>query len=614
MDELFALDIETTGLDPRKDRIIGIGIYNPRNHKFFDSVADFATWYRNCVHTPLFIAHRGAFDVNFIRNVGLDIRDSWVLDTRSIASILVPRPDKLGLEFLAEKYLGQTPYKLDRTNMASYSRDEVASYCLKDCELTYQLYQLFRQKLDAKSWDFVQTWLMPATKFCGDMEYDGVYVDRKGLELYNNEMVAKRDQLRSELQERAKTALVAYHAKQVKEVTATYKELYETAKEKTKDKEKCLRRYSLLEAAAISKLEPFNWNSSEQLKWLLKDYLGLDIFNVREAKETTNEAKLAELSHQHEIPKILLEYREHEKLVSTCIPALLEHADANSFVHTSYHIGGTRTGRLSSSSPNLQQIPRGRLRSYIQAAPSLVGGGPRSLVTIDYAQIEVRIIAEIAKEKELIHAFKEEIDPYSVIAQKLLKINCPVKDIKAKFKKERDVSKTAGLSILYGTGAAKLQEVLRKELGRDYKISECKNFIEDYRNSLPGVKAFKQHLEQALANGKIYYNLLGRPFSIEHNEDIYMNGLNTLVQGSASDMVIWSQTEFVLPELKKLGVEFKHRMLIHDEVVIELNTDEAELLIQEVIEPCMTTKVMESLGMEVPLKVEYVIDRAWEKP
>jgi len=446
---------------------------------------------------------------------------------------------------------------------------------------------------------------MPATKLCAQLEWNGIHVDIEGLRFYQNEIQQKRDEVLAELNQTANSAIQFYHEKQVQEVRETYREMYEKAKAKAKDHQKCLERYAKLEEAAILKLEPFNWNSSEQLKWLLRDYYCLDIHNDREDKETTNEAMLRSLDHP--VAKKLCDYRELEKLVSTCIPALVENSK-DSVVYASYNVGGTRTGRLSSSGPNLQQIPRGRIRSFIQASEKNV------LLTVDYAQIEVRIIAEVAQERELIDAFKEGIDPYSVIAHKLLKIDCDVREIKERFKKERDISKTAGLSILYGTGAAKLQEVLNKELKRNYSLTECRDFIKDYRDSLPGVQTLRKRLDRQLANQKVSYNLLGRPFYIESNDDIYMKGLNTLVQGSASDLVIWSQTEFVIPALKELEVDFKHRMLVHDEVVIELPEREAELLTTEVIVPAMTSRIEEALNLQVPLKVEYNISKQWEKP
>lgn len=605
MKELYALDIETTGLSRFKDRILAIGVYNPRFSQCFDNVSAFKSWYRSLVIPPIFVMHNGAFDVGFLRHSGIDLRNSWQYDTRSMASIYNPRPESLGLEHLAKTYLNKEPYKLDRTRMESYSFDDLSKYCLTDCKYTYELYEFLCKNTEPT---FVKSWLMPATKLCADMEYDGVWIDEKGLSAYNDEMVAKRDQILLDLKERAKTAISHYHELQVKQVSQTYKEMYEKAKEKANDPIKCIRRYALLESAAISRLEPFNWNSSTQLKWLFKDYYGLDVWNDREEKDTTNSAQLQLLAKDNEVADSLLAYRETEKLVGTCIPALKENCDENGFVHTHYHIGGTRTGRLSSSTPNLQQIPKGAIRSYVQAS-----GTSRVLVTIDYAQIEVRIIAELAKETELIHAFKEGIDPYSVIAQKLLKINCPVKEIKQKFKKERDVSKTAGLSILYGTGARKLQEVLQQELGYVVTISKCKEFIDDYRNSLPGVKDYKQSLERRLANQKVVKNLLGRPFSIETNEDLYMKSLNTMVQGSASDLVVYSCMK-VKKALDALQVPNNIRLLIHDEQVWELPADEAELLVNDVIVPAMTSEVGKDLGLTVPLTVEYSINKAWSKP
>jgi DNA polymerase-1 len=608
---IYALDIETTGLDRFTDRILCIGLYSPTESFVFNTVADFAQWFESNPQVS-YVTHGGSFDVKFLRHHGVDIVPRWANDTRSLASILIPGPGlaegqkrELGLENLAIQLLGEKAYKLNRTDMTSYSQKEVEDYCLKDCETTYRLFDLFQKKYSDRTWFFVERWLMPATKFCAELEWNGVHIDEPGLKVYQAETQKRRDEVHEELQKLAERAIIFYHEQQVKAVSQTYREMYEKAKLKAKDQAKCLKRYADLESAAIQRLEPFNWNSSEQLKWLLKEYYQLDIRSDREDKETTNEAMLKTLDHP--VAKKLVEYRELEKLCSTCIPALLENSK-NSIVHASYNIGGTRTGRLSSSGPNLQQIPRGRIRSFITASSG------RSLLTIDYSQIEVRIIAELAKEIELINAFREGIDAYSVIAQKLLKLDCDVREIKTKFKKERDTSKTAGLSILYGTGAAKLQEVLNKELNRRYTITECRQFIEEYRNSLPGVKALRKKLDQALANGKVYYNLLGRPFHIPSNDDIYMRGLNSLVQGSASDLVIYSQTSKVIPALNKLGVDFKHRMIIHDEVVIELRSDEAELLTNEVIIPAMTTEIQKELNFDVPLDVEAKISPVWEKP
>lgn len=611
---LFALDIETTGLDRFTDRIIGVGIYSPTTQVFFTQLDQFKTWLSSHPDAR-FVMHRGSFDVNFLLHNGCDVRSRFAYDTKSMASILVPAPTQaegerhaLSLQNLGMVLLGLGRWKLDRESMEDYSIEVVEDYCLKDCKVTYDLFTYMEKKFDDRSWAFVEKWLMPATLFCQQLEADGVYVDADGLKIYQQHKEKQRTRILGYLQKLAAEPIVSYHAQQVAEVVRTYKEMYEKAKEKAKDKEKCRQRYAGLEEAAILRLEPFNWNSSSQLQWLFRDYYGLNIFNEREEKETTNEAMLKELAGKNKVARLLLVYRELEKLCNTCIPALLDNRSPDGYLRASFNIGGTRTGRLSSSSPNLQQIPRGPIRSYLQAENG------KKLLTIDYSQIEVRLMAHLGQEKELINAFKEKIDPYSVIAQKLLKVNCDVRDLKKLFPKERDVSKTAGLSILYGTGAGKLQEVLKKELGRDYSISDCKRFIEDYRNDFQGIKDLRTRLDRQLSNRKVSYNLLGRPFYIDSNDEIYMKSLNTLVQGSASDLVLFSQFDLVIPELQKLGVSFTHRMVIHDEVVIELLEDEAELLTKEVIVPAMTTSVAKALDLLVPLAVEYHIGREWSKP
>lgn len=601
---IYAIDLETSGLDRFKDRILCVGVSNLETDFIFDNLDDFSLWLeRNpCAR---FIAHSGSFDFGFLRHNGLDLRSRWVYDTRTVASLLIPRPESLGLEPLAEKLLGKQLYKLDRTKMSDYSREQLHNYCLTDCRYTFELYNYLRQRVDV---NFVETWILPATFFCADMEYDGVYVEKTGLEAYSLQEAAKRDRLLEELKDLAKPAIIAYHENQVKELSQTYKEMYEKAREKAKtpeSKEKAVRRYALLEAAAVSRLEPFNFSSPKQLGWLLRDYYGLSIRD-RDGEDSTAEVVLRSIDHP--LCQKLCDFRESEKLVGSSIPALLENIKADGHVHTRYNIGGTRTGRLSSSGPNLQQIPKGPLRGYVRTSSM-----DAVLVTIDFAQIEVRIIAEVAKEEELINAFKEDIDPYSVIAQKLLKIDCPVRELKSRHKKERDVAKTAGLSILYGTGAAKLQEVLNKELALKISLNDAKNYIVDYRKQFHSISTFKKDLEETLRYKRVYKNLLGRPFIIEDEEDIYMKSLNTLVQGSASDLVVYSAVK-VKKALDDLAVPNHCRLLIHDETVWELPADEAEVLVNEVIVPIMTTEMEKEFNLAVPLKVEYSIDERWSKP
>jgi hypothetical protein len=356
---------------------------------------------------------------------GIDLRGAWLADTRSIASLLIPGPGlaegqkyEYGLENLSQSNF----FNIERINLIEetcplmrWKRSSltVLKTVSSPSNSTINSEKSFHPPLGRLSHVGLCPRLSSAL-ISNLMGWEST--ERDSLE-FQSQKQRQRDRVLRYLNKEAAQPIRHYHELQVVEVSRTYKEMYEKAKSKAKDQAKCVKRYALLESAAISRLEPFNWNSSEQLKWLFKDYYGLDIFNKREEKETTNEAMLKELASENRVARLLLLYRELEKLCSTCIPALLDNQAPDQCVHSSYNVGGTRTGRLSSSGPNLQQIPKGTIRSFIHArSPG------RSLVTIDYAQIEVRIIAHLAKEKELIHAFKEEIDPYSLIAQKLLKI------------------------------------------------------------------------------------------------------------------------------------------------------------------------------------------------
>lgn len=150
-------------------------------------------------------------------------------------------------------------------------------------------------------------------------------------------------------------------------------------------------------------------------------------------------------------------------------------------------------------------------------------------------------------------------------------------------------------------------------------LEEAHEFIKAYRSSFSAVSVFKEQLAVKLSNAgfiqdRAYYNLLGRPFQIELNDDIYMKGLNTLIQGSSSDLVLWAQVACVIPRLNRLGIPYKYRLLVHDEVVIELPEKIAESITRDVIIPEMTTSVMKRLGLTVPLTTEYSISKQWQKP
>lgn len=592
---IYSLDIETTGLDSFQDRILCIGAYGQDGYHFFNSPEDFVKWNQSSYE---FLCHHGAFDINFLRRRGLDLRSQFYFDTRAAASILIPTPAALGLEPLSHYLFKEAPYKLDRTKMESYSKEELMQYNRKDCELTFRLYAYFQQQFIPK--DFIQDWIMPATKLCMEMEYNGIHVDQEGLQGYLEEARALLQKTREELLILTAEGRIAYDLKEREELKAHYLEQCRKILPKRKNPQATEAHYATLFERASIKLEPFNFNSHTQLKWLLKEFYGLNLFNQRSEKETTDEGMLKTYASRNEVCRALLEFRQYEKLVSTSLPALLDHIAPDGHIHPHFNIGGTRTGRLSSSKPNCQNIPRGKIRSFIQSSSGY------EFIVADYAQIEVRILAELAGETLLIEAFRNGIDPYSLIAKTLFKLDCEVSALKAKFPKHRDVAKTVGLSILYGTGPHRLKEVLEKELGMSINYLEAKAFIESYRASFPAIVSYKIQIERELANQKVVYNLLGRPIQIEKNDDLYMKAMNTIVQGSASDLVIKAFTHICkdFPEIRPI-------MCIHDEMVMEVPLGFSE----DAALTWRATKMMEAdLELSVPLKIETYRGSTWQKP
>lgn len=608
---LYALDIETTGLNPFNDKILCIGVWSPNESYCFRSVEEFISW-SSSISSLEFVTHSGSFDINFLRRHGCDISNLWSADTRSLASILIPRPSNpttqefnLGLEFLSKHCLNLPDYKLDRTRMSEYDWDTLKQYNLEDCRRTYLLFQYCINKLDEDDLAFAYGWLMSATKFCAELEYHGMFIDKNGLVQYAKEQEIKRDQLLTELNELTKNEREEWNAKEVASLSEQYREMSIKALVKAKDKEKTKQRYQRLFMAAKEKIEPFNWNSPKQLVWLLENKYGLDLYSEREAKITTNEAMLLEHVAHPTVAK-LLQYRESEKLVNTCIPALLDNIQPDGRVHGRYNIGGTVTGRLSSSKPNLQQIPRGQIRSYVIAPEGM------TFISSDLGQIEPRLIAHASEDHTLLKTFRDGLDIYSVLGKALFpELDGSIHDFKEQYPDHRSCAKTLALACFYGVGARKFKEQIFKDLQINLSFEDAKQQIKNFMEQFPSVAGLKMSLERRMTNQRKIRNLLGRPIYIESNDDL-RKSLNLYIQGSASDLLIHAVTKFIVNNLTQANIQYEPVMLIHDQVVIAVQQERVDEA-KDIIKAGMTTLVEQDLGLSVPLKTDIIISERWVK-
>lgn len=613
--KLFALDIETTSLDWLTGEILCIGVYAPdTGYKGFTSVKDFLDW-NDPSHQ--YICHNGSFDTAWLRHHASFDNSQWAFDTKSMATILFPAPklaegqaSVYGLENLYISLLGGNAYKLDRNDMSSYTRTEVLQYNERDCRITWDLFSYLLKRYDKRDYEFLHSWLMPATKLCAELEFKGILVDKELLTEYYDETVKAFAIITESLNLITEAPRRAWQEKQELELKKTYEQMTEQALLKLKDPSKADKtkaRYAELFEKAKTKLEPFNFSSNTQLKWLLKDYYNLDIFSEREEKETTNEAMLKRHG-DHRVVAELLHYRSYDKLLSSSIPAILDNIRTDGRVHGRFNIGGTITGRLSSSNPNLQQCPK---KSPIRSA--LIAPRGYVWVSSDLGQIEPRIIAHASGDKTLIETFQKGWDIYSVLGLKLFGPESGLGTTKVE-NKYRDCAKTLALACFYGVGPNKFREQVFKDLGIELTYDKAKEQINAFLKQFPGVVKLRQRLERDMANGHAggkTHNLLGRPITIE-NPEFLRNALNVYVQGSASDLLIYAAFTHIIPKLQSLGIKYEPLSLIHDEFNIAVEESTLEVS-RGIIERGMTTDVVDSLNLSIPLKTELVTAKCWSK-
>jgi len=348
--------------------------------------------------------------------------------------------------------------------------------------------------------------------------------------------------------------------------------------------------------------EEFNINSTKQLGEILFDKIGLKTVRKTKTGQSTDIDVLVKLSKLHPLPELVLEYRQLVKLKSTYLDALpLMVNPATGRIHTSFNQAVTSTGRLSSSDPNLQNIPirteLGRtIREAFIAPPGYV------ILSADYSQIELRIMAHMSGDSVLREAFTEGVDVHTKTASILFGIfpGMVTPDM-------RRQAKTINFGVMYGMGAFALSE----QLGIDRK--EAKQFIDNYFGIHTGVKAFiDRTIEEAERTGYVT-TLLGRKRYVQEIHSTNRNvaefgkrtAINTPIQGSAADLIKVSMIN-LRNRLKECGLNAAMILQVHDELVLEVPEDELEE-----VKGIIRTTMERALELTVPLVVDIGWGRTW---
>lgn len=563
-------DTETTGFDHYTNRIVGMSFaVEPHEAWYISFTPENTVAFAEAVR-PIFeneritkVAQNIKFDMMVLARLGVEVRGSMI-DTMIVHYLLDPE-SRHNMDFMAERYLNYTPIRIEtligkgtrQLTMDQVNIEAVKEYAAEDADITLQLKQSLWPELEKQGLvDLYHTVEEPMIEVLAAMEMEGVKVDTQQLADYAVELNAELTKLEAEIREIADEPLLNINsARQLGEVLF--------AKLRITDKPK------------MTKTRQFS----------------------------TEEEYLQGFAGKHRIVDLILRYRGVKKLISTYVEALPQLVNrVTGHIHTSFNQAVTATGRLSSTNPNLQNIPvRDDMGRRIREA-FIPSDGEHLLLSADYSQVELRLMAHLSGDKSLIEAFQQGEDIHSATAAKLFH-----KEIKEVTSDERRKAKTANFGIIYGISAFGLAQRL------DIPRKEAKELIDGYFESYPKVK---EYMERAVADARekgYVTTAFGRRRILRDIDSrnavargvAERNAINAPIQGSAADIMKLAMIE-IFRRFRAEGIRSKMILQVHDEVIVDMLRDEQEQVIRIVRES------MEGVAkLSVPLISEAGVGENW---
>ncbi|KQB38022.1 DNA polymerase I [Flavobacterium daejeonense] len=566
-------DTETTGLDALHAELVGMsfsyekgkGFYVPfpENQEEAKALAEkFIPFFENPDIEK--IGQNIKYDLKILANYG--IRVAGKLFDTMIAHYLINPDMRHNMDILAETYLKYSPKSIEdligkkgknQKSMREVDLEDIKEYAAEDADITLQLKEVFAldlQKTETqKLFDEIEIPLVPVL---AAMESEGINLDVPFLKKMSVEMAA--------------------------ESKALEQKIYETAGEK------------------------FNLASPKQLGDILFEKLKIGGAKQKKTKTgqyATGEEVLSYLANDHEIVRDILEWRQMVKLQSTYIDALPNQVDEKSGrIHTDYMQTVAATGRLSSNNPNLQNIPIRTERGRQIRKAFIARDENYTLVSADYSQIELRIIAALSGEENMIKAFQNNEDIHKSTASKVF--NVPLDEVT---REQRSHAKTVNFGIIYGVSAFGLSN--QTNLSR----SESAELIDAYYKSYPRLKSFiNEQIDFARDHGYVQTILGRRRYLKDINSQNAVvrggaerNAVNAPIQGSAADII---KIAMINIHKKLTSENWKSKMLlqVHDELVFDVHNDELER-----IQPMIKVEMENAFKLAVPLVVELGTGKDW---
>ena len=584
--EILSFDVETSGRDPMAVDLVGLGIawakgkgcYIPVAHSDgeqlpWDNVREAVQPFFADATLPK-VAHNGKYDLVVCRRHGLQV-DGPIHDTMTIAWLLDPASRSIGLKSQAETELGWTMTEIseligsgrNQISIAEVEIDRVTGYCGADVDATIHLWEALAPRLKEagdRVWKLYEEIELPLLPVLADMEMAGIRLNTDFLADLSKRLVTR------------------------------------------------LHEIDLLLKGIVG--HDFNLRSTQQLSNVMFNELAFPAKGLKKTKSgfvstaagelDKLKASTTELSaEQNQFLDLLFEQRQLEKLRGTYVDTLGGLVNSSTGrVHTNYSQAGAATGRLSSNGPNLQNIPirteRGReIRKAFEAEEGCL------LLAADYSQVELRILAHIAKEERLIEAFRQEQDIHAVTASLLFDV--PLDQVTYD---QRGLGKTINFATIYGVSAFGLSS------RTDMDPTEAQQFLDQYFATYPNVRQYiddtirkaveEGFVETLLGRRRIFLELQGNlPFN--QRQALERQAINAPIQGTAADI-----TKLAMSNLHKClhDQDLKAKMLlqVHDELVLEVPHEELN-----VVAPLVRREMESAFELNVPLRVDVEAGPNW---
>ena len=570
--EIVAFDTETEGLNALETNIVGISFSWRKGIGYYLPIKNNKSVYEKSfeILKPFFestkiikVGHNIKFDIQVLLKYNVKV-SSPIYDTM-VAHYLINPDMRHNLDTLSESYLNYSPISIEsligkkgknQISMRDVSIDKIKNYASEDADITLRLKGIFDKEIEVNNLSKIFYDIeIPMINVLSEMEAEGIKIDTSYLKKLDKEFEDDLEKLK--------------------------KEIFK----------KCG--------------EEFNLNSPKQLGEILFDKLKL----VSKPKKTktgqysTSEEVLSSLANDHRIIENILEWRSLDKLQNTYVRSLPnEVSNLTKRVHSSFNQTVTTTGRLSSNNPNLQNIPIRTANGQKIRKAFIPRNNDYIIMAADYSQIELRVIASISNEENMIDAFVNNQDIHTITASKIYNV-----DPENVSREQRGNAKTVNFGIIYGVSAFGLSQ--QTDLNR----SESKQMIDNYFLNYPGLKKYMSDQIDFARNNGYVETIMGRRRYLQNiNSQNNMlrsgaerNAINAPIQGSAADIIKIAMIN-INSEFKKQSLKSKMLLQVHDELVFDVHNSEKDR-IQDIVKTTMESAVK----LKVPLKIDLEFGKNW---